>query len=85
MTKTRIDSMRELVSITAEFLISLVVLVGGGVLLYTGSNTEIASAAISTVLVYWFTSRQNDKHVKQLETQQQVLTPTEKPTEEKPS
>jgi hypothetical protein len=61
------NDVRELVSITAEFFISLVVLIGGGFLLYTGNNTEAATSAITAVVTFWFIRRQSEQQTKSTE------------------
>ncbi|MNI96207.1 hypothetical protein D3C73_1546070 [compost metagenome] len=60
----KIVAARELMTIVFEFLLSIVVLVGGGYLLTTGSNTEIASSMITAVITFWFVRRQNEANQK---------------------
>ncbi|MCL6443356.1 MAG: hypothetical protein K6T83_07860 [Alicyclobacillus sp.] len=53
--------MREVVALLFEFVLSLVIIVGGGFLLYTGHATDIAIAAIMTVIPFWFTRRSQEQ------------------------
>jgi hypothetical protein len=46
-----------MVVIVLEFVISLVVLLGGGFLLYTGHSPEVAISAITAVITFWFARR----------------------------
>lgn len=62
-----IREVKELVSITSEFFISLVVLLGGGWLLYTGKSPEMASSAITAVITFWFIRRQSEQQTKSTE------------------
>lgn len=43
--------------ILLEFIISIVVLLGGGFLLYTGHSPEVAVSAITAVITFWFARR----------------------------
>lgn len=56
---------REVLSLVFEFVITLVVLIGGGFLVYKGTATEIAVAAISTVIAFWFGNRIREQKTSQ--------------------
>lgn len=60
-----------MVALVGEFIISLVVLLGGGFLLYSGHSPEVAVSGIATVIAFWFARRSAEASTKQLQQFQQ--------------
>jgi len=58
-----------------EFVLSLVLIVGGGYLLMIKIAPELASGIISSVVVFWFTKRSNDSAVNNLLRESPTLVP----------
>lgn len=44
-----------------EWSLSIIVLLGGGFLIYKGVGNELAVSAITFVITFWFTRRQSEQ------------------------
>lgn len=73
--------MREVLSLSYEFIISLVVLVGGGFMVYSEHGVEVGVSSVTAVITFWFARRQQEQNQaqnqKQIELMQQVQQPTQ--------
>lgn len=47
-----------------EFIISLVVLIGGGYMVAMGTGTELGVSAVTAVITFWFSRRQVEQLTK---------------------
>lgn len=66
----KIESYKELIPLLLEFIISVIVIVGGGFLLVYNVAPEFAIASITTIIMFWFNQR--DKEKQQLRTLEQL-------------
>lgn len=72
-------------SLILEFWISIVVLIGGGFLMYSGKSTELAISAITAVITFWFSRRQAEQLIyKQQQAQDAQQTPPSAAQPEQP-
>jgi len=58
--------MREVIQDMYEFVLSLLLIVGGGYLLVCGVATELVSGVIGIVITYWFQKRSNESAINNL-------------------
>jgi len=68
---------REVMSLVFEFLISVMVLGGGGFLVYYDKAPELAAASIGAVIAYWFSNRQAEKQAKREAELKQIEAPSD--------
>lgn len=69
---------KDVIFVLFEAIITIIVLLGGGFLIYSGKGTEIAIGGITLVLTFWFNRRQNQQqadHIQNILQSQQVQTP----------
>jgi len=69
------SSLREVLDVMFEFLLSMLLIVGSGYLLCIGVASELASGVVTLVVGYWFTSRSNATAVNNLLRQSPTLVP----------
>lgn len=55
---------REVMSIVFEFILSVIILIGGGYMVFTGQGTELGVSAVTAVITFWFTRRQAEQLMK---------------------
>jgi hypothetical protein len=49
--------MKEVIEMIFEFVLSLVILIGGGFLIFKNIAPELCAGIMGTVVAYWFTNR----------------------------
>jgi hypothetical protein len=60
---------REVLDLLFEFILSMVIIIGAGFLIYKAIAPEFCTGLITLVVGYWFTNRSNTTAVKNLLTQ----------------
>lgn len=51
------EGLKEVLDMIFEFVLSLVVILGGGYLLYLGKATDVVISLVSVVITFWFSRR----------------------------
>lgn len=58
--------MREVLSLSYEFLLSLLIIGGGGYMMFEGKETALVSAIIGSVVTFWFSRRQTETTIEKM-------------------
>jgi hypothetical protein len=66
---------REVIQDMYEFVLSLLLIVGGGYMLMHGVATELVSGVIGIVITYWFQKRSNESAINNLLRQSPITQP----------
>jgi len=58
---------KDVTVIVLEFILSIIVLLIGGFLVYSGKGTELGVAMVTAVITFWFQRRQSESAQRQVE------------------